>query len=117
MDDTEVDRGALQLTFNKSQRTFRERGMVEIRRILYPSDFSGCSFQVLPYVLSLAQKYNAEIYLLYVARNLQVYAKLRAPHRASASILETTLKEVEVMMDKFCNQHFQVVQTSTEKWL
>ena len=33
--------------------------MVEINRILYPSDFSGCSFQVLPYVRSLAAKYGA----------------------------------------------------------
>ena len=32
--------------------------MIEINRILYPSDFSGCSFQVLPYVRSVAAKYG-----------------------------------------------------------
>jgi nucleotide-binding universal stress UspA family protein len=81
--------------------------MVEIKRILYPSDFSGCSFQVLPYVLSMAEKYNAEIYLLYVARNLHIYTKFRASTTSNASILDKTVEELESMMDKFCNKHLQ----------
>jgi nucleotide-binding universal stress UspA family protein len=79
--------------------------MVEIGRILYPSDFSGCSFQVLPYVRSLAVKYGAEIYLLYVARNLHLYTSSRKQHRSSSTLIEKTLKELEMMMDKFCDQH------------
>ena len=79
--------------------------MVEINRILYPSDFSGCSLQVLPYVRSLAAKYNAEIYLLYVARNLHLYTSGRNQYRSDSTLLEKTLKELETMMDKFCDKH------------
>jgi len=61
--------------------------MVEIRRILYPSDFSGCSFQVLPYVRSVAAKYGAEIYLLYVARNLLLYTSGRKQHRSDSTLI------------------------------
>lgn len=79
--------------------------MVEINRILYPSDFSGCSFQVLPYVRSVAAKYGAEIYLLYVARNLHLYTSSRKQHSSSSTLIDKTLKELEMMLDKFCHQH------------
>jgi nucleotide-binding universal stress UspA family protein len=79
--------------------------MVEINRILYPSDFSGCSFQVLPYVRSVATTYGAEIYLLYVARNLHLYTSSRKPQKSSSTLIEKTVKELEMMMDKFCDQH------------
>ena len=79
--------------------------MVQINRILYPSDFSGCSFQVLPYVRSLAAKYGAEIYLLYVARNLHLYTSSRKQHSSSSTLVEKTLKELEMMLDKFCDKH------------
>ena len=79
--------------------------MVEIKRILYPCDFTGCSFQVLPYVRSMAEKYGAEIYLLYVARNLHLYSSARKQHKSSSTLIETTLKELEVMVEKFCDKH------------
>jgi nucleotide-binding universal stress UspA family protein len=79
--------------------------MVRINRILYPSDFSGCSFQVLPYVRSVAAKYGAEIYLLYVARNLHLYTSSRKQHSSSSTLVEKTLKELEMMLDKFCDKH------------
>lgn len=79
--------------------------MVEIKRILYPIDFSGCSFQVLPYVRSVAAKYGAEIYVLYVARNLHLYSTGRKQHRSSSTLIENTLKELEMMMEKFCDKH------------
>ena len=76
--------------------------MVEIKRILYPCDFTGCSFQVLPYVRSMAKKYASEIYLLYVARNLHLYSSGRKQH---ATLIEKTVKELETMLDNFCSEH------------
>ena len=78
--------------------------MVDIKRILYPCDFTGCSLQVLPYVRSLADKYGAEIYLLYVARNLHLYESARK-QRKSNSVLEKTVQELEVMVEHFCDKH------------
>ena len=79
--------------------------MVEIKRILYPCDFTGCSFEVLPYVRSMAEKYGAEIYLLYVARNLHLYSSARKQHKSSFTLIEKTLKELEIMLDNFCGEH------------
>ncbi len=61
-----------------------------IRRILVPIDFSAHSFQALPYVAAIAEKFRAEIYLLHVveighpadaasqARQYDYFERLRA---------------------------------------
>jgi nucleotide-binding universal stress UspA family protein len=46
---------------------------MEIKKILWPTDFSDNANAALPYVLSLTQKYGAEIYLLYVAEDMADY--------------------------------------------
>ena len=79
--------------------------MLEIKRILYPCDFTGCSLQVLPYVRSLREKYSSKIYLLYVARNLHLYTSARKQRKSSATLVEKTQEELEVMLDHFCTQH------------
>jgi nucleotide-binding universal stress UspA family protein len=48
---------------------------MEIKKILWPTDFSDNSNAALGYVLSLTKKYGAEIYLLYVAEDLTDYPK------------------------------------------
>jgi nucleotide-binding universal stress UspA family protein len=52
----------------------------------------------------MADKYGAEIYLLYVARNLHLYKSTRKQHKSN-SVLGKTLKELEVMVEHFCNEH------------
>ncbi|MBW1888704.1 MAG: universal stress protein [Deltaproteobacteria bacterium] len=39
---------------------------MEVKRILWPTDFSKNAAQALPYITSLTEKYQAEIHLLYV---------------------------------------------------
>ena len=42
---------------------------MEIKRILWPTDFSENAAQALPLVTSLAEKYQAEIHILYVLKD------------------------------------------------
>ncbi len=44
--------------------------VLRTKKILWPNDLSKCSESVLPYVKSLAEKYNAEVHVLYVAEDL-----------------------------------------------
>jgi nucleotide-binding universal stress UspA family protein len=53
----------------------------------------------------MAEKYGSEIYLLYVARNLHLYASARKQQKSSATLIEKTLEELEIMLDKFCGEH------------
>jgi nucleotide-binding universal stress UspA family protein len=71
--------------------------MVRIEKILFPSDLSDFSSQILPFVLSMAEKYNAKIYLLHVTEDLTKWAGFYLPHVS----LEIYQKEVMQAADKF----------------
>lgn len=43
---------------------------MELKKILWPTDFSDAAAKVLPYIKSLTEKYDAEIHLLHVAEDL-----------------------------------------------
>ncbi len=43
---------------------------LEVKRILWPTDFSRTAEAALPYVTSLTRKYGAEIHVLYVIEDL-----------------------------------------------
>jgi len=44
--------------------------MAEIKKILFPCDLTENSSKILPYVLSVSEKYNSMIYLLHVVQDL-----------------------------------------------
>jgi len=46
---------------------------MEIKRILWPTDFSENAGQALPLVTSLAEKYQAEIHILYVLKDYPAF--------------------------------------------
>jgi nucleotide-binding universal stress UspA family protein len=43
--------------------------MIEIKRILFPVDFSKNSSKILPYALTVSKKFGATIYLLHVVED------------------------------------------------
>ncbi len=43
---------------------------MEIKKILWPTDFSGNSEKALPYVQSLTKQYDAQIHVLYVIQEI-----------------------------------------------
>jgi universal stress protein A len=47
--------------------------MIDLRRILVPTDFSRYSDVALTYATALAEKFNAELYLLHVVQDLAVF--------------------------------------------
>ena len=43
---------------------------MEVKKILWPTDFSGNAEKALPYVTSLGEKYQTEVHVLYVIEEL-----------------------------------------------
>ena len=43
---------------------------MEVKKVLWPTDFSSSAEKALPYVTSLTQKYEAEIHVLYVIEDI-----------------------------------------------
>lgn len=43
---------------------------MEVKKVLWPTDFSSSAQQALPYVTDITQKYQAEIHVLYVIEDI-----------------------------------------------
>jgi nucleotide-binding universal stress UspA family protein len=80
--------------------------MVNVERILFPCDFTDNSLKVLPYVLSLAEKYSSQIYLLYVD-DLHAWGGNFIPHPSLSVLQEESLEAARKEMDRVCNERMQ----------
>lgn len=82
---------------------------MEIKKILWPTDFSDNANAALAYVISLSKKYGAEIYLLYVAEDLSDYGswygELTPSHAEKLRQWEIPLAEKE--MEKVCREKLE----------
>ena len=82
---------------------------MEIKRVLWPTDFSKNAEVALPYVTSLQKKYQSEIHVLFVMEDLghlkPWYGELNAPHvRDLTTWGEKTAKE---RMDQICSKYLK----------
>jgi nucleotide-binding universal stress UspA family protein len=80
--------------------------MVKIERILFPCDFTDNSLKVLPYVLSLAEKYDSKVYLLYVD-DLYVWGGNFIPHPSLTVLQKESLEAARKAMDSVCEEGLQ----------
>lgn len=81
--------------------------MLEIKRILFPIDFTENSSKILPYVLSVADKFNAAIYLMHVVQDFCQWGGFYVPHLPIASFHTEALKGAEKMLDTVCEEQMQ----------
>jgi len=79
--------------------------MVKIQKILFPIDLTDNSSTVLPYVLSLSEKYGSEICLLHVVEDFAKWdGGIYIPHIPLDQYREDALKGAEKALDKVCEE-------------
>ncbi len=84
------------------------KDMVEIKRILFPIDFTQNSSKILPYVLSVSEKYDAMIYLLHVVEDLSKWdSGSYIPHIPLAQYQGDALKGAEKTLDRVCEEQLE----------
>lgn len=82
--------------------------MVEIRKILFPVDFTQNSSKVLSYVLSISEKYESMIYLLHVVEDLSKWGSgFYIPHASLKTYEKDALAGAEKLMEKVCTEQLQ----------
>ena len=80
--------------------------MVKVKRILFPCDLTECSSKVLPYVLSLAERYDSQVYLLHVDE-LHEWGGHFIPHASLESLRQEALTAAEKAMDRVCEEEME----------
>jgi len=82
--------------------------MLEIKRILFPIDFTENTSKVLPYALSVSEKYDAVVYLLHVVEDLTKWGGgSYIPHIPLDQYQEKALKGAEKALDTVCEEQLQ----------
>ena len=81
--------------------------MIEIKKILFPLDLTENSSKILPYVLSVSEKYNSQIYLLHVVQDLNKWGKLYVPHPSMDKFQEEAVEGAKKAMDTVCENQLQ----------
>jgi nucleotide-binding universal stress UspA family protein len=77
------------------------KAMIEIKKILFPLDLTENSSKILPYVLSVSEKYNSLVYLLHVVQDLNKWGKLYVPHPSMDKLQKEANEAAKKAMDTF----------------
>ena len=82
--------------------------MVEIKKILFPCDLTINASKILPYVLSVSEKYDSMVYLLHVVEDLSKWYSGLYDFRSSMDMYQKeALKRAERCMDRLCEEQLQ----------
>jgi nucleotide-binding universal stress UspA family protein len=81
--------------------------MVKIDKILFPSELSEYSLKILPYVLSMSEKYNSTIYLLHVIDDISKWGGFYLPHISLDLYQKEAMEAAEKLIDKVCDQQMK----------
>ena len=81
--------------------------MVKIDKILFPSELREYSLKILPYVLSMSEKYNSTIYLLHVIEDISKWGGFYLPHISLDLYQKEAMEAAEKFIDKVCEQQMK----------
>ena len=82
---------------------------VEIKKILWPTDFSSSAQKALPYISSLTGKYGAEIHVLYVvddiAHHRSWYGEFDVDH--VNKLMQRTNESAKSRLNQICEKYLE----------
>ncbi|MBW1799847.1 MAG: universal stress protein [Deltaproteobacteria bacterium] len=81
--------------------------MKEFERILFPVDFSDVSPKIAPWVHRVAEKYDASVHLLFVARMIYYFTDMYVDAGSIEVLHGEVIQGAERKMDEFIQAHFK----------
>lgn len=86
--------------------------MIQLRRILFPTDFSELSLHALTYARSFAEAYKAELHVLHVVDEAYQYWMATAPNAMPIGPTPADIaKDAKAELDKFIKKNLSGVTT------
>lgn len=81
--------------------------MKAFKKILFPVDFSEVSPKIAPWVLMVAESFDAEIHLLFVARRLAYFSDVYVMPVSIERFEGEVINGGETKMEEFVETHFE----------
>jgi nucleotide-binding universal stress UspA family protein len=79
--------------------------MVNIEKILFPCDLTENASKIVPYLLSVSEKYDGRIYLLFVVEELPLFHPI--PYVSMGWDQQKILADAENAVNLFCEEHLR----------
>ncbi len=89
--------------------------MVEVKKILFPVDFTSSSKKVLPFARYLCEKLGASIHLIHVVRGAEDFTGFDMGAAWFASFEQELLKGAEKAMERFIDENLQDFPNGLDK--
>ena len=80
--------------------------MEPIKTILFPADLSEASPKIVPYVRAMAEKFNAEVHVLFVARVFDHYSGMGVPYSHITDLEKAILEQAQSSLVEFIKREF-----------
>ena len=80
--------------------------MKEFKRILFPVDLSESSTKMVPYVQTVAKKFEAKIHILFAARVFEYFTSIYVPHTSINKFEKEIIEGAEKRLYEFVDEHF-----------
>jgi len=80
--------------------------MIEFKRILYPVDLSESSAKIVPYVQSVAKKFESKIYIIFAARVFEYFTSMYVPVPSVSRFEKEVIEGAEKRLYEFVDEHF-----------
>jgi nucleotide-binding universal stress UspA family protein len=82
---------------------------MEVKKLLWPTDFSGSAEKALPYVQSLTEKYGTEIHVVYVIQDLAHHAGWYGDFEKDRiqEIIKWEEKTAQKRLNQTCENHLE----------
>lgn len=80
--------------------------MKEFKKILFPVDLSESSAKIVPYVQSVAKKFDAKIHILFVARVFDYFTGIYVPVPSITTMGKDIIDGAEKRLYEFMDEHF-----------
>ena len=81
--------------------------MKEFKKILFPVDLSESSPKIVPFVTTMAQKFDSEIHLLFVARVFEYFSGIYVPNPSINRFESEIVEGAEKRLDEFTEENFK----------
>lgn len=77
---------------------------MQIKAILFPTDFSEASMYALPHAVDMAKLFSAKLYMLHVVQDISMMSELSLPHASFDQIHAEIEAAAEAELKKFGSQ-------------
>lgn len=81
--------------------------MKEFKKILFPIDLSESSQKIVPYVITMAEKFDSQIHLLFVARVFDYFISVYVPDPSINTFEKELLEGAKRKLLEFQKENFQ----------